>query len=74
MNVELECADPRELADVKRAMRITGQSRTYIYAHMREGAEPPFPSSFPIGNRVFFRVADLYDWNQKRFEESQRDQ
>lgn len=65
-----ECIDPRELADIDRAMSITGQSRTYIYRHMRAGAVPQFPQSFQIGQRVFWRVMDLFAWNKERYEEA----
>lgn len=64
------CIDPRELADIARACRITGQSKSYIFKHKSPGVLPQFPASFPIGGRMFWRVADLYAWNEERYLEA----
>ncbi len=70
---EVEFIDPREFADFKRASRITGQSRTYIYDHMGDrDPENPFPTPIPIGEKKFFRCGDLFAWNDRQVQRAEK--
>lgn len=60
-----------ELAPLKRAMHITGQSKTYIYDHLDDKANP-FPRPIKLGSRVFWVVSELHDWNRRQIESSPR--
>lgn len=63
---EVEFIDPREFADFKRAMRITGQNRSYIYDH-QDDPENPFPKPVAfVGRRQFWRCEQLFEWNDRQ--------
>ena len=56
---------PDELASMKRAQRITGMSRTYIYGHL-DDPEHPFPRPIKIGSRSLRPVSELHAWVQRQ--------
>lgn len=60
-----------ELAPLKRACHITGQSKTYIYDHLEDAASP-FPKPIRIGSRVYWVVSELHAWNARQIESSRR--
>lgn len=57
-----------ELCPLARACVVTGQSKTYIYAHMKDAADP-FPKPIQIGGRVYWLLPDLIAWNLRKVRE-----
>lgn len=64
----MSAAEPApELAPLKRATLITGQSKTYIYDHLAD-PQNPFPRPIKLGSRVFWVVSELHAWNRRQIE------
>lgn len=57
-----------ELCPLKRACSVTGQSKTYIYDHMKDASDP-FPKPITIGGRVYWLLPDLIAWNLRKVRE-----
>lgn len=62
---------PEELAPLKRAVIVTGQSKTYIYRHIGD-KEDPFPAPIKIGGRSMWVLSELHAWVANKVASSRR--